>query len=532
MTEQWKHWSLREKVGQLFVFGFHGYAPSAEIVDMIQRFGVGGLVYFTRNIVDAKQVHGLSASLAQTASAAGRPPMFLAVDQEGGMVARLVKGVTLIPGNMALGATGSPEAARETARISGEQLRAVGINLNFAPCIDVNNNPDNPVINVRSYGDNAKFVSEFGLAAVRGYQEAGVSATVKHFPGHGDTNVDSHRDLPLLPHDRERLEAIELVPFRQSAGDTDFIMTAHVCLPALDPTGVPSTLSQPVLTGLLREEIGFGGIIITDCLEMNAIDKFYGPEKGAVMALQAGADMVLICHTPAKQLAAVEAVVRAVEQGKLSESRIDESVGRILRAKAARGIDEPLAPWEQVEQQLDTKDQREKVRQWSESSVTLVKDEAGLLPLRSDAKTLVLWPEIVAVSEADEMMDGDGTLGARLASRIGDLTERRMNEPDALHNLEAFEQIVFVSYDAAKLPAERAVAERLMQIAQEKTVAVSVRNPMDLLVYPQVGTFLATYESRPLALEAAAKVLTGEVAPSGKLPVGISEQYPLGWSWK
>lgn len=531
MGEHWRQFSLREKIGQLFVFGFHGQRPSSDIEALIEEYGVGGIIYFTRNIVDAKQVHELSGRLMDTAERSGKTPMFIAVDQEGGMVSRLVRGVTLMPGNMALGATASAGGVFETASIAGEQLRAVGINLNYAPCVDVNNNPDNPVINVRSYSDRPEVVGELGLAAVRGYQRAGVSATIKHFPGHGDTSVDSHRDLPVLHHDRERLEEIELVPFRKAAPETDMIMTAHVCLPSLDPSGVPSTLSKPVLSGLLRAEIGYEGVIVTDCLEMNAIDTFYGPARGAVMALQAGADMVLICHTASKQRAALEAVVAAVENGELTEARIDESLARIMKLKAKREVGKALESWESLEPKLNTQEQQEAARSWSEASVTLVKNEAGLLPLKREARTLVLWPAIVAVSDADELLTDDGTLGGRLAARMPEVTERRIGEADALEGLDAFEQIIFVSYDAAKHADEREAAAQLLARAADRTVAVSVRNPLDLLVYPEVPVFLAVYECRPLALESAARALLGEFEPQGKLPLTLSEQYPFGWRW-
>lgn len=330
-------WTLREKAAQLFVFGFHGKQPSDDILGIIERHGVGGVIYFTRNIDDARQVHELSSQLHRAASEAGRPPLLVSIDQEGGMVARIVDGVTLMPGNMALGAAASREGAYETARICGEELRLLGVNLNFAPCIDVNNNPDNPVINVRSYGDRPELVSELGSAAVEGFQSAGVAATVKHFPGHGDTSVDSHHALPIVAHDRQRLEEIELPPFRAAiAAGADVIMTAHVCLPALDPSGVPSTLSQPVLTGLLRGELGYDRVIVTDCLEMDAIDKTYGPGEGSVRAIEAGADLVLISHTIGKQLAGIDAVVQAVEEGRLSEERLEQSLDRILCLKEAR----------------------------------------------------------------------------------------------------------------------------------------------------------------------------------------------------
>jgi beta-N-acetylhexosaminidase len=528
---EWHGWSLKKKIGQLFVFGFHGFEPTEQFEQLIESYGIGGTIYFSRNVKDAEQVHKLSSGLQRIAKKAGKPPLFVAIDQEGGMVARLVDGVTLMPGNMALGAAGSPAGARETARLCGEELRLLGVTMNYAPCIDVNNNPDNPVINVRSYSDRPDVVAELGAAAVAGYQSARVAATVKHFPGHGDTAVDSHHALPFLPHDRERLEAIELKPFRAAIeAGTDCIMTAHVCLPALDRAGVPSTLSEPIITGLLRKELGYDGIVVTDCLEMDAIDKNYGPEQGAVKALQAGADMVLISHTFDKQRSALEAVAAAVQQGELSESRIHEALDRVMALKEKLKLDEPLLPWEQVEQRIGTETNKAVARGWSEASVTLVKNEGGLLPFNRSISTLVLWPDIVPVSVADEMLSGDGTLGQFLSGYGANVVERRMDSDNPLADLDAFEQIVVVTYDASKHPLERDIAREAIKRAAGRTAAVSVRNPLDLLQYPEVSAYLAIYECRPLALASAAKALIGDLTPSGKLPLEISAAYPFGWN--
>lgn len=527
----WKNWTLKEKIGQLFVFGFYGYEPAEEIKGLIESYGIGGTIYFSRNVKDAKQVHSLSAELQQIAQKAGKPPMFIAIDQEGGMVARLVNGVTLMPGNMALGAAASAEGVEETARICGEELRMLGITMNYAPCIDVNNNPDNPVINVRSYSDRSDVVSEFGAAAVVGYQSARVAATVKHFPGHGDTSVDSHHALPVLPHSRERLDAIELPPFRAAIkAGTDCIMTAHVCLPALEPSGVPSTLSENVLTGLLRNELGYDGVVVTDCLEMSAIDEFYGPAQGAVKAIKAGADMVLVSHTIEKQRAALDAVAAAVESGELSLARIEEAVARVMRLKEKLQLDEPIQPWEQVKHEIGTEANKAAARKWSEASVTLVKAEAGLLPLKRDVRTLVLWPDIVPVSVADEMLSGDGTLGDFLTHYGASVVERKMNSEHALDGLDGFEQIVVVTYDASKHPREKEIARQAVKLAGDRVIAVSVRNPLDVLAYPEVKAYVAVYECRPLALASAAKALLGDLKPTGKLPLEISPAYPFGWS--
>lgn len=527
---EWHNWSLKEKIGQLFVFGFHGYEPTEHIKQLIETNGIGGTIYFSRNVKDARQVHKLSGELQSMSKKAGKPPLFVAIDQEGGMVARLVEGVTLMPGNMALGAAGSPEGAKETARICGEELRQLGITMNYAPCIDVNNNPDNPVINVRSYSDRSDVVAEFGAAAVAGYQSARVAATVKHFPGHGDTSIDSHHELPVLPHNRERLDAIELKPFVAAiAAGTDCMMTAHVCLPALDASGVPSTLSETVITGLLRNELGYDGIVVTDCLEMDAIDKNYGPEQGSIKALQAGADMVLISHTFEKQQAALEAVAAAVSKGELAEARIHEALDRVMRLKEKLKLEEPLLPWEQVEQAFGTEANKSVARSWSEASVTLVKNEGSLLPLNREVSTLVLWPDIVPVSVADEMLSGDGTLGRFLSELGANIIERKMNSENPLEGLDTFGQIIVVTYDASKHPLERDIARAVVSRAAARTVAVSVRNPLDLLLYSDVQTYLAVYECRPLALASAAKALIGELIPTGKLPLDISAAYPFGY---
>ncbi|KAF4325166.1 hypothetical protein G195_001310 [Phytophthora kernoviae 00238/432] len=222
-------------------------------------------------------------------------PLMISVDQEGGMVARIDKeGVTQVPGNMALGATGNPEYTLECAQILGHELKSIGIDMNLAPVLDVNNNILNPVIGVRSYGENAESVAAHGAAAIKGYQSRGVAATAKHFPGHGDTAVDSHLGMVTVPHERNRLEQVELLPFRRAIeAGVDAIMTAHVIFPAIEPEPIPATLSRKVLTGLLREEMGFEGIIITDCLEMHAISKPYGVAEAAIRAVEAGADLIL-----------------------------------------------------------------------------------------------------------------------------------------------------------------------------------------------------------------------------------------------
>lgn len=327
--------TLEQKVGQLLMCGFHSQHADEQITRLIRDYHVGGVIYFRRNVESVDQLTRLSAELQEMAAEAGALPLMISVDQEGGMVARIdQEGMTQVPGNMALGATGNAEYTLECAQILGRELKNIGIDMNLAPVVDVNNNPLNPVIGVRSYGEHAESVAAHGVAAITGYQSQGIAATAKHFPGHGDTAVDSHLGMVTVPHDRNRLEQMELLPFRKAIeAGVDAIMTAHVMFPSIEPEPIPATLSHKVLTGLLREEMGFEGIIITDCLEMHAISKPYGVAEAAIRAVEAGADLILVSHTLQDQVAALEAIVEAVRTGRISEEVIHQAVERIMTWK-------------------------------------------------------------------------------------------------------------------------------------------------------------------------------------------------------
>ena len=287
--------SLEEKIGQLFIVGIGGrevgQIPKAHIT---KRF-VGGIILYEKNIEIPEQVAALTTELQQLAQQTPHGiPLFIAIDQEGGKVSRLQKGATVFPGNMALGATQSQLLAQKAGEITGIELEVLGINLNLAPVLDVNTNPKNPAIGVRSYGESPQLVSQLGAAYIRGIQKQGVLATAKHFPGHGDTNADSYKKLPLVTHDKKRINTVDLAPFREAINaDVVAIMSAHILYPGLD-NKMPATLSHTIMTKLLRKELGFEGLIITDDLEMKAIEEQYEIGQAAVLAIQAGADMLLI----------------------------------------------------------------------------------------------------------------------------------------------------------------------------------------------------------------------------------------------
>lgn len=527
--------SLQEKVGQLFMCGFHGTEPSADIRQLIEKCQVGGIIYFRRNVNDVEQVCRLSSGLQHIAAASGSTglPLLISIDQEGGMVARIdTDDVTLTPGNMTLGATRDSRAAYETALISGRELREMGINMNFAPCLDVNNNPNNPVIGIRSYGEDPVLVGELGAATVRGFQEAGVAATVKHFPGHGDTDSDSHLGLPTIPHAMERLEQIELAPFRHAIGQgVDAVMTAHVVFTAMDgDSQTPSTLSQPIVTGLLRGKLGYDGVVVSDCLEMNAISEGVGVAEGSIQAILAGIDLVLVSHRIDRQVAAIEAVVQAVESGRIPMSRIDESALRILRLKAKRigTTGDAKSDCAGIQSRIGLAEDREIVRGWYEKSVTLVKDEGQQLPLQAGAETLVVWPEVRQGTEVDEIIAQEMTLGAALSAYIDSVREVRIGiaptaaeTADVLAQSAAFKQVVVATYNASFAPGQVELVRKLAERKDVKLVVAAVRNPFDLREFPEVGTYFATYENRPVAMQSLAKALTGRMTAEGALPVTI-----------
>lgn len=315
--------SLEQQAASLFSVGFAGKAPSAELVSLLER-GVGGVIAFSQNIGAPEEVLELNRAIKLEA---GRP-LLLSVDQEGGRVARLRRGFTELPPMRALGASGDAELARALGGVVARELRAVGFDLNYAPVLDVDTNPDNPVIGDRSFGSSPKLVTELGLAFGQGLQQAGVAACAKHFPGHGDTSQDSHLELPRLQHDRARLEQIELAPFR-AAAQTDIaaIMTAHVIFEAVD-THHPATMSRAVVRDVLRGELGYGGLVVSDDLEMRAITDHYGVTQAVLLGLQAGVDHFLICHRAELAHRAIDAVIAAVQSGELSRATLDAATHR------------------------------------------------------------------------------------------------------------------------------------------------------------------------------------------------------------
>ncbi|WP_113702221.1 glycoside hydrolase family 3 protein, partial [Nonomuraea lactucae] len=337
--------SLEEKVGQLFMPVLYGTAADTVSGENQARYGartpagviakyrLGGVILFPANVRSVGQVVGLTNALQQ---ASPEVPLLIGTDQENGLVSRMGALMTAFPGAAQVGATRNPSLSREVARATGEELRTLGVNLDFAPVADVNVDPRNPVIGRRAFGDDPARVARMVSAAVKGFADAGVAATAKHFPGHGDTDVDSHTGLPVIKHTRAQWERIDTPPFKAAINaGVDAVMSAHIVFPGLDPSGDPATLSKPILTGLLRDELGFKGVISTDALNMAGVRKKYSDGEVAVRAVLAGADLLLM---PNDLPTAYDAVLAAARSGRISERRLDQSVTRLLTLKQARGF--------------------------------------------------------------------------------------------------------------------------------------------------------------------------------------------------
>jgi beta-N-acetylhexosaminidase len=318
--------ALRQHAGRFAIVGFAGHSVPDSLRELVKTFDLGGVIYFARNVADPAQVRELSREVAGL----GRDwPLWISVDQEGGRVARLKAPFTEWPPAITLGRSGRPELAARFARALAAELRAVGINLDYAPVLDIHTNPANPVIGDRALAESAAEAAELGAAVIAALQQEGVAACGKHFPGHGDTSLDSHEALPVVDHDRRRLDAVELVPFRRAvAAGVASIMTAHVVVPAYDDTR-PASLSTTMVTDLLKQQLGYAGVVISDDLGMKAVSATTPLPEATVAAIEAGCDIVLLCNSPIDdQVAAIEAIIRAAEHGRLPAERLDDAERR------------------------------------------------------------------------------------------------------------------------------------------------------------------------------------------------------------
>ncbi|EPD90700.1 hypothetical protein HMPREF1486_05733 [Streptomyces sp. HPH0547] len=533
--------SLEQKVGQLFVVEIYGQAADTEHArnrelygvatpaQVIEKYRPGGVIYFDArrgpdNVREPGQIARLSNGLQRAALHSGaRVPLLVSIDQEGGSVVyRMLEPATQLPGNMALAATRSPRDAHDSADIIGTELAAVGINQNYAPVADVNVNPANPVIGVRSFGSDPGLCAEYVSVAVRGYHEGGVASAAKHFPGHGDTDMDSHTGLPEIKHTRAELDRIDLPPFRAAIRrGVDTIMTAHIVVPSLDPSRVPATMSHPIVTGLLREELGFDGLIATDALDMGGATGDFPPDVAPVRAFQAGCDQLVLAP---KLDTAFGAVLDAVRTGKISRERLDSSVRRSLEHKLRRRLfTKPYVSERRAVRTVGSKRHRARAREITERSITLIRNESGALPLPDSPATVLItgWG-------ATPLSDLARAIGERRGRRTTTLETGAV--PTTAKIAQAVEaarthDVTVVLANAAAAGKEDGAAQaeliKALVATDSRVVVAGVRLPYDIRRFPDVPAYLATYSYGTPAMTALARVLHGETRPQGKLPVAI-----------
>lgn len=500
---------------QLLMIDLPGDTLEEEQVRHLTQHHWGGVLLFARNLSRRSQ----TLELMRRLQALGDPLM--AIDQEGGLVDRArFDDMVLSPGAMALAATGQAELTQEAHRLMGQQLAGLGFHLDFAPCVDVNNNPDNPVIGVRSFGDDPERVAEHGAAACLGLRQGGVAATAKHFPGHGDCTIDTHIGMPRLDHTLERLESLELVPFQRCIrAGVESIMTAHLLLPHLDPQ-LPATLSPIVLQQVLRQNLGFEGVIFTDSLEMQAITQQYGLAEASVLALEAGADMIVACGSARHQLQALEAIVRALESGRLSLERLQASWQRLQTLRSR------LSPRNWQPHNGDYPEQRRQMQAIVESSITVVHDR-GNLPLSPGQKVLLLSPDLLPLSPLGEMKASEMALkhlqlpGCDVTHAYYPAETRGPVLENLLEQASQHEVVLFCVYARYRLPdATRELGQKLFE-GHSRALLISLSSPYVLRDLPQAPSFVCSYNYTPLSLEALGRVLTGAVTARGRLPVNI-----------
>ncbi|MDR7419299.1 MAG: beta-N-acetylhexosaminidase [Armatimonadota bacterium] len=525
--------AARRAAARLCLVDFAGAEPSARLERLIADDHIGGVCLFRKNIVSVSQVAGLTATLRRLAHAAGTPDFWVTIDHEGGVVNRFAaaahgatasggerapRPVTALPSAMALGAAGDPALAREAGQVAGTELRAMGIHLNYAPVMDVNNNAANPVIGVRAFGETPAQVEAMGIAYLEGLQAAGVGATAKHFPGHGDVTVDSHEALPLVEHGRERLDRIELRPFRAAArAGVAAVMTAHIVFPALDASRTPATLSRPIVHGLLRERWGYRGLAISDSLAMRAILDHYPLDQAAVAAVQAGCDLLLALGPDARQDEVLDGLALAIERGQIPSSRLGETTSRLAREALRWGVGTP--PPADLLQSVGSDAHRHVARRIAEAAVTLVRDRAGAVPLaarRVGVVTVAPAPENASPAFVPHLKRyHDGVVGMAAGAATGHL-----------------DRVVVVTCSrGTPADAQVAVVRDLHRRLGDRLVVLATGDPYDLLQFPEVPAYLLTYGPDPASLDAAARVLAGRISPRGRLPVALGDLYPAGHAW-
>jgi beta-N-acetylhexosaminidase len=501
---------------QQFMVSFVGNEVPKEVKQGIAEGKIASICLFAgTNVESPAQVRAMNEEMFNIARENGHPPPIIGIDQEGGQLIAITGGATELPGNMALGATRSAELARQAGEVLGRELLAMGVNMNFAPSLDVNNNPLNPVIGIRSFSDDPHLVAELGIAITQGMQDLGILATAKHFPGHGDTQGDSHHDAPVVNYDVKRLHEIELHPFKQAiASGIKTIMTSHILYTALD-ADEPATLSASVITGILRKEMQFGGLIVTDAMDMHAVAR-QGTQQSLTKALNAGADLILLGHIPDQ--------MKLLEQ--FTSQANDESLHRIQELRASLSFELPAL-------EVVGQDEHQTIAQnIADASITIVRDRQNAIPLQLTGQVAVITVRPADLTPADTSSQVDIVLAERIRARHANTIalEIAHNPDDAeiasvLQQVSQADTVIMGTITAEQYPQQAELVRQLHQ-QSKRLIVVSMRTPYDIVAFPEIETYVCAYGIRAVTCEAIARILAGEMQAQGQLPCKIPNIAP------
>ncbi|MBL0106569.1 MAG: glycoside hydrolase family 3 C-terminal domain-containing protein [Ignavibacteria bacterium] len=528
--------TLREKIAQMIITNSFGYAldnNSAEykrLSNLIVNEKVGGVIFFKGNSVQQAELTNSLQSLSET-------PLLISADYERGTKMRLDDG-SLFPSNMALGATRNPELAYLMGIQIAKECRSIGVHQNYAPVVDVNNNSLNPIINVRSYGEDPSLVSSMSEKFIKGLQEGNVIATAKHFPGHGDTDIDSHSDLPVLNFSRERLDNLELIPFKNAIKNNVMsVMIAHLSLPSLDAeANVPASLSKNIVEGLLINELKFNGLIVTDALNMAGVVKHFSVREVALRCVNAGIDLILM---PQGETESIDAIENAVNNGSISEERINLSAKKILNAKSWLKLDEnKLSDVSKVSSIVNSDESMKISQQIADESITLVKNSYNILPFTMASEMSCL---IVSMNNGNEKANSDFFLSKFneenkfKSTSFFDLTGDVINSNEILSEASSYDVVIVPVYAKVKiktgtvgLPQSQLDLINSLISNGKKVVVVSFGNPYLIQGFPEVGSYICAYADAETSINSVIKSFYGTIKYKGKLPVSISNEFKYG----
>ena len=528
--------TLKEKIAQMivpFTFSQSDSSHLAKLKTLVQTYGVGGIIISRGSVKDAVR-------MIDSLQSYSRLPLLISADFESGAAFRL-QGATEFPSSMAVGATRNPMLAYRLGKAVAEEGRAIGVHQNYAPVADVNNNPDNPIINVRSFGEDPALVSSLANAFIQGTQEGGMISTVKHFPGHGDTNIDTHSDLPTLTFNTLRLDSIELPPFRSAVeSGVMSVMLAHVAVPSMEPDSfLPATLSRRIVDSLLRHQIGFRGLVVTDALNMRALTKQFSTGVAAVRAVQAGSDILLM---PTSEPTAIDSIASAVERGEIDEMDINRSVRKILSAKEWLGLPEKrFSDAARIQASLLAPDHLSLAEEIARASITVVKNESNLLPLKTTASKKFFCLSLLQNDEAASAKNFVREIEKRGVELHSEMLEKNISHAEMRRILRATDKaddIIVAAFTKVREGSggisfsedQRFLLDKL-SLLRKRIIFISFGSPYILSSFPKASAMVAAYCDAPCSIHAVIETLFAEISPLGKLPISIPNLAPIGTSF-